>query len=321
MRFRPAFTLTEILAATAILSVMFTIMFGILQQTSKGWQAANRRVEASQAARLALEQIAADLENCVAFIATNMPVEPANPRNRSYAFGFVHLNACAGSGDSWYSSETPPSLPNDAIFIAAPRPASVNSSGSDLTTVGYAPLFVARAGGFANTPEGRYVLCRSFPVSNGIPIQSFTNSSTWETFTPVREGGASTLPNFFPIVDHCVRFEIRFVYYDTSGSLRTNATTWGRPDTNSPTGWSGLPSGARPGLPLAADITLAVLDDRTAERLYRIQGRTVLPAGTIELIPTNLAAISQTNVQRTLQEGLTWFHRRVYFKNNAANIP
>ena len=59
----PSFTLVEILVATAILSILMAIMFGILQQTSAGWQAANRRVEASQVARLAMDQIASDLEN------------------------------------------------------------------------------------------------------------------------------------------------------------------------------------------------------------------------------------------------------------------
>ena len=98
-----SFTLTEILTATAVLSVLFTIMFGILQQTSKGWQAANRRVEASQAVRLALDQICQDLENCVVVNRTNLllPTTTNTPSeggttsafsSTNYAFGFVHLD-------------------------------------------------------------------------------------------------------------------------------------------------------------------------------------------------------------------------------------
>ena len=318
-----SFTLVEILAAITILTILFTIMFGILQQVSAGWQAANRRVEASQAARLALEQIGKDLENCQVVIGANVLL-PGGTRMTNYAYGFAHLDRSRPSSSrEWYSADgTLPSDPNDSIFVVTAMPGSSTSAGmgtGDLCEVGYVPFFVPGlpTGGFGNTPSGRYVLCRSLPLTNGIPVNDFlTNSIDWELTPGVWEGG-QRLPNFFPIVDHCVRFEIRFVYYDSSGSLRTNASTWGRPDTNSATGWSvsGMPNNARPGLPLAADITLSVLDERSADRLFRFQDRRILPPSTLEMIPTNLAGITPVEVRNIIQQGLTTFTRRVYFKN------
>lgn len=309
-----SFTLVEILAATAILSILFAIMFGILQQTSVGWQAANRKVEASQAARLALEQISKDLENCLVVIRTNVPV-PGTNTLMNYAFGFAHLDASQKANvasSSWTSSGAPPVDPNDSIFVVTQMPASGSTGTGDLCEIGYVPIFIAAPGGFGNTPEGRYVLCRSLPLTNGVPVNDFlTNSANWELTPGVWEGG-QRLSNFFPIVDHCLRFEVRFVYTNAFGTVVTDASTWGRPTTNGT--WVGSPGGAQ-GLPLAADITLSVLDERSAERLFRIQGRTVLLAGTLQMIPTNLAAVSPVAVRRTLEEGLTTFSRRVYFKN------
>ena len=103
-RAEASFTLVEILTATSVLSILSVIIFGILQQTSKGWQAANRRVESVQAVRLALDQISSDLENTLVVVRTNVPLPitnfPTAPTNlaaltnrtTNYAFGFVHMD-------------------------------------------------------------------------------------------------------------------------------------------------------------------------------------------------------------------------------------
>ena len=314
MRPRPAifsFTLTEILAAVAILSVLFTIMFGILQQTSLGWQAANRRVEASQVARLALEQIASELQSC--FVAAGIYPIPSGSTN--YAFGFVHSNITSVTNPSWIQGTTPGlalAAGNDYLYFVAPQPSSLNAPHGDLCEFGYLPVWNPTTSTNAFR-RGRYFLLRHFPFnfSNTSSLADFsTNASAWET-TPA--GTSQT--NRLPFVDNCVRFDVRFVFSNTTTGTITNADRWGRPTiSGGSVSWVGNPPGAPNGLPLAADLTLSVLDDRTAEKLFRLR-----PGGLgndVDKIPDNIAAITGSNaaaIQATLREGLTTFRRRVEF--------
>lgn len=308
-----SFTLVEVLAATAVLTVLFSIMFSILQQTSKGWQAANRRVEASQAARLALEQIASDLENCVVFIQTNVPI-PNRTNTTNFAYGFVHTNEASSVGFLPSEGVTFAS-PNDYIFVVTPFRSSLRFGSPDLAETGYAPVFVTRSSagaGYSTVREGRYVLLRSFCLtnSNTFPITDFlTNSLAWET-TP-RLANQNNTNNFWPFVDNCVRFDIRFLYLQ-GGVVRTNAT-WGRPTTN---GWVGSPQNVQ-GLPLAADITLSLVDERTAERIFRL-APSGLSAAQLGRIPDSMDTMPNPNgeaLAATLREGVTTLRRRVHFKN------
>jgi len=317
----PAFTLVEILAATAILSVMFTIMFGILQQTSIGWQAANRKVEASQAARLALEQIASDLENCFTFQATNLTV-PGTNTARSYAFGFVSSNSYPVSGLQRGAEFTDG---NSALFVVTPRSPSLSTGGGDLVETGYVPIYISSPTNITGIRRGRYALLRHFPLTNTStnvfdyrPITFFWRfPGDWETRTELRYGGTNP-PNFNAIVDNCVRFSLRFIYVNTSGRVMTTPDgRWGRPQTNGAWGPASHPPDAPNSLPLAAEITMAVLDDRTAERLYVVNSNRVLTAQQITNIsPSNptLQGFPNETVRRTLLGGMTMLQRVVYFK-------
>lgn len=311
-----SFTLTEILAATAILSVMFSIMFGILQQTSRGWQAANRRVEASQVARLAMDQIASDLENCVAVAQANIPLP--NGARVNLAFGFVHSNA-PGMSQAWLPTSINISRPNDFIFVVTPYNPSLNLGTGDLCEVGYLPIFVASQTGYSTMRAGRYVLLRHLPltfvgggnstVTNAQPMNDFlVNSAAWET-TPT---GVSTT-NRLPFVDNCIKFDIKLLYTNANGRILTN-DTWGRPTIigNTVT-WQGNPPNVS-GLPLAADIQMCVIDEKTAERIWRIRGMTALDLAEKDGIPTNWSAV-RPDLRSTLQESVLTLQRRVYFKN------
>lgn len=302
-----SFTLTEILAATAILSVMFTIMFSILQQTSKGWQAANRRVEASQVARLTLEQIATDLQNTFIFTGTNLPV-PAGVVT-SNAFGFFHTNVSSTNVNWWGGNSTRiSSVPNtDAVFVVSVYSPSVNRESPDLCEAGYILVYVNDPQGLINMRGNRYFLLRHLPLRSlgggGYrPTNDFFSTNAWYA-TPLGVGSSDRNP----ILENCLHFDVRFVA--ANGTVFTN---WGQP---APSGqWTNMPAGQN-GLPLAADITLAVVDERTAERIIRIKGSAGLSATELADIPDNLANLSDEGLRRTLQEGLTVLRRRVYFKN------
>ena len=321
-----SFTLTEILTATAVLSVLFTIMFGILQQTSKGWQAANRRVEASQAVRLALDQICQDLENCVVVNRTNLllPTTTNTPSeggttsafsSTNYAFGFVHLDQPSPQPGRWLtqgSGSVLISSPNDCIFVVTTLSPSLGTGGGDLAEIGYVPVWVigsATSPGYGNTPQGRYALIRSFAATNGLPLNDFlTNNAAWETTPGVQY--QNNVENFSPIVDNCVGFNITFVG-------RTNVT-----QTFPTNSWPRV-SATWPGLPLAADITLCVMDERTAARVFQIVGTRGLSTAEISNVVASVTnAGVWTNIQNpalrsALREGVLGFQRRVHFRGSA----
>lgn len=333
---RQAFTLVEILAATAVLSILFTIMFSILQQTSKGWQAANRRVEASQVARLALDQIASDLENCVAVSVTNLPVPGLSGRGGgvgsvgpSYAFGFVHTNISDPARDevginSLAQGSVNLSQPNDYIFVVTPYPSSLTTGTGDLCEVGYIPAYVARASGYGNVRQGRYVLLRHSPVvfsgggtvttASARPTNDFLANSNWFLTPRLRDNEDPR--NFFPVVDNLIAFQVEFLFTNSSRIISTNSS-WGRPVYGS-TRWNN-PDGARDGLPLAADITLSVFDDKAAERLLRLRNLTqVLQPQEIQEMAQpspNWSRIANAAVRATLQESVLVLKRRIFFKN------
>lgn len=334
------FTLVEILAAIAILSILFTIMFGILQQVSTGWQAANRRVEAAQAARLALEQIAYDLENCVVVRRVGQPVpglagQTGAQALTNLAYGFAFANAPATP--SWVAQEI--SQPNDMIFVVTPSRQSLQGAGNDLMETGYVPVWVSRTSGgqpgYGNVRAGRYALLQHRPTTNLVqgvgsakttnlvPMSDFTiNSLGWETTPGIEDPNSK---NFIPVVDNCVGFDIKFSYTNNTGQRFTGISTWGRPNLN-PTAaagqrWTGNPAGID-GLPQSATITMCVLDERSAERIYRLRTNGLSPAMISNLVVavTNPAAFENipddpAGIRATLRQGMIGFQREVFFKN------
>lgn len=336
----PSFTLVEILAAIAILSILFTIMFGILQQVSTGWQAANRRVEAAQAARLALEQIAYDLENCVVVRRVNQAV-PGQNTTTNLAYGFAFYNAPSTPG--WVEQEI--SQPNDMIFVVTPSRQSLQGAGNDLMETGYVPVWVSRTSGgqpgYGNVRAGRYALLQHRPTTNLVqgvgsarttnlvPMNDFTiNSSGWETTPGIEDPNSK---NFIPVVDNCVGFDIKFSYTNNTGQRFTGISTWGRPNLNPIAAagqrWRNNPAGNNnpngiDGLPQSATITMCVLDDRSAERIYRLRPNGLSPAMISNMVVavTNSAAFESIpddppGIRATLRQGMIGFQREVFFKN------
>ena len=342
-----SFTLVEILTATAILSILFTIMFGILQQVSIGWQAANRRVEASQAARLALEQIAYDLENCVAVRRVNQPVPglagqtgAAALTNLAYGFAFYNAPPIRPRnllGQEWVAQDI--SQPNDMIFVVTPARQSLRGAGEDLVETGYVPVWVNRTSaglpGYGNVWMGRYALLQHRPTTNLVqgvglvrttnlvPMSDFmTNSLEWETTPGIVD---PNVKNFIPVVDNCVGFDVKFSYTNNAGQRFTNITNWGRPNINPGAAagqrWAGNPIGID-GLPHSATITMCVIDERTAERIYRLRtnGLTAAMISNLVAAVTNPASFENipdtpAGIRATLRQGMIGFQREVFFKN------
>jgi len=336
-----SFTLVEILVATGILSILFTIMFGILQQVSTGWQAANRRVEAAQAARLALEQIASDLENCVVVRKVGQPVpglagQTGAQALTNLAYGFAFYDA--PSTPTWVAQAI--SQPNDMIFVVTPSRQSLQSAGEDLMETGYVPVRVNQTSGgqpgYGNVRIGRYALLRHRPttnlvqgtgsqrMTNLVSVSDFmTNSQGWETTPGIEDPNSK---NFIPVVDNCVGFDIKFSYTNNAGQRSTGISTWGRPNLNLNAAagqrWTGNPPNID-GLPQSATITMCVIDERTAERIYRLRSNGLSAAMISNLVSavTNPASFESIpddppGIRATLRQGMIGFQREVFFKNS-----
>jgi hypothetical protein len=59
---------------------------------------------------------------------------------------------------------------------------------------------------------------------------------------------------------------------------------------------------------------MCVVDDRTAERIYRVRGMNALDLPEKEGIPTNWPAV-RSDLRSTLQASVLTLERRIYFKN------
>ena len=81
-----AFTLLEVLVATAVLALMMAFLFNLLGSSAKLWEIGNKKMEAAQAARVGLNFMASDLKNAFAgnmtsFTSTGNSTYNITPRN------------------------------------------------------------------------------------------------------------------------------------------------------------------------------------------------------------------------------------------------
>lgn len=300
------FSLLEVLVASAVLVLLMGFTLGIVQQTVGSWEAASRKLEGSQAARLALDRISQDLEN--AFVASNVVRAStnlifSNPPNLVNAANFVHVNnASSLPGGNPSGMSAPPG--SDQVFVFSTTGAA-GVSDSPWVEAGYIPVYIARdAQSRFTMAGGRYYLTRHAPplasgdrpvtnsegsvmFSNSLPLTNATqtnwiNNTAFQTFNRV------------PIVDNCIHFNVEFI--DANG--QTNAT------------WTN-----RTQLPKAGVVTMVVLNDRAAARLAQIRPNG-LSASELQLA-TNVALTDTNNaVQNTLREGREILTRTFQFRNS-----
>lgn len=149
-----------------------------------------------------------------------------------------------------------------------------------------------------------------------------TNSLGWETTPGIVD---PNVKNFIPVVDNCVGFDVKFSYTNNAGQRLANITDWGRPNINPGAAagqrWTGNPNGID-GLPHSATITMCVIDERTAERIYRLRtnGLTVAMISNLVAAVTNPASFENipdtpAGIRATLRQGMIGFQREVFFKN------
>ena len=160
------------------------------------------------------------------------------------------------------------------------------------------PVFVNGATGHNAMAGPRYYLVRhgTTPGATNNPYSDFyyRQGPTDNTWT----ANASSSGNRTPIVDNCIRFSLQFAS-NNNGNI-----DW-------PDKWT-----SQTNLPLGVLITMLVLDNKSATRLEKIQGTTLLTADTIDKA-TNGATLASNDVAgRIVREGTTVIRRFVPLVNS-----
>jgi type II secretory pathway component PulJ len=126
-----SFTLIELMAASAVLSVVLLMMLGMQDQMSRAWNNANRRMEATREARTAIRLMASDLA-ALRYRNTNFRHIDASP------------SAVSGKPVPWVffsGSGTPlltiPGASSNSAYIFGIAPRSLTTNNEDLQLVGY----------------------------------------------------------------------------------------------------------------------------------------------------------------------------------------
>jgi prepilin-type N-terminal cleavage/methylation domain-containing protein len=302
------FSLLEVLVASAVLALLMAFTLGMVQQTVASWEMASRKLEGSQAARLALDRIVQDLEN--AFVASNLVrggtnLVFSNASTATNLANFLHLDNASsipGGNPSGMSA----TLGSDQIFAFTTTGASAVSD-SPWVEAGYIPVFTApNAASTWTMARGRYYLTRHAPPleSGNQPATNSEGSVMFSNSLPLTNatGGAATnwinntrfeTFNRVPIVDNCIHFDVKFV-----GPNGQTNDTWNN----------------RTELPPSGLITMVVLNDRAAARLAQIRPNGL--SATEMSLATNLS-LPNTNdaVQNTLREGREILTRTFQFRN------
>jgi len=235
-----AFTLLEVLVATAVLALMMAFLFNLLGSSAKIWEIGNKKIEAAQAARVGLNIMAKDLKN-----------------------------AFAGNMTSYTSNGT--AIYNIAPFQAIPTPTSaLGVGGGAISTNGSQQLCGVTLSGNATIPYNEFGYLSVFiNDANGIDPMigkrcylvkkvdnvSTTGGNVFFRNTAPDNTWYTTSSEFYPLIDNCLQMKLE--YYGNAGSA-TGAPGW-------TTTWT-----PNDRLPLGVLVTLTVLDSRTAEKVAQL---------------------------------------------------
>ena len=278
-RSRLAFTLLEVLVATAVLALMMTFLFNLLGSSAKLWETGNKKIEAAQAARVGLNIVAKDLKNAFAgnittynetggqrlnyacFVAYDSPPNTLNLAGSSTVNGTHQLRAIVSTGDA--------ADPFNEIGLQCVFMTANHGSGMAKNKCYLARKIVS------------YSSSQMYLTSND--TTSLTASS-WSFTT-------GNYLNFAPIIDNCIGLTFNYAYQNGS-SIDWTTSPNQTPNSNNFTS-----------LPLGVLVTITVLDSKTAEKVA-------------QLTSGDPMASSDANVQRLISQGSVTMSRFIPFNSN-----
>lgn len=260
-----AFTLTEMLAVMAILSMIVVSLFTIFQQGTETWRLSSARTEAYIKARQILEMMAREIKGAVIITAAAGPqVVPATGVPKRADFIGVD-SAKLGDWQTWRNS---PQKFSDQLYFVTPV---TNSGRQELCMLGYwikdiendtlGPL------GLNDSPRNSRddVLQRSYRTDSG------GADKVWTKFDFGQDFSTAVLESTWSHVASAVRqLDVRYYDYDTQSTT---------PQLKEYLVWDSLPSqygGSTVSkdddnrLPVAVKITIAVADENDVIKPIRL---------------------------------------------------
>lgn len=234
-----AFSMIEMLVATAVFVVMLTLLLGMISNASQIWQRSEGQKNRQQAARRALEMIARDMESAVF---------PANTN------GTTTLQFQVNPGLPGYEN------PSAAFWQAA---ASAESNGSDLSDVGYFVAWTTNQTGDAQGELRRYRLAATNTDASFQLGANFLSTGKLSTHAPGSDDAATQQGL---VSQNIIGLWITLFTRAADGTAGTN-------DSLTPYDSRSVPVPPRP---TSAEIAVAVIDPRAARRITNSAAITAL---------------------------------------------
>jgi type II secretory pathway pseudopilin PulG len=289
-----AFTLLEVLVATAVLALMMTFLFNLLGSSAKIWEIGNKKIEAAQAARVGLNIMATDLKNAFAGNMTSYTTDGTAMYNIAPFMALGNTTTTTmGLGGGSVSA-------NGSQQIAGVT--LTNNSSIPYNEFGYMAVFLDEKDGRDPMIGDRYYLVKKLAdVSTGKSGGDFYFRNTPPDLT-----WQNTSTVWSPIIDNCIRLKLEYYGNPTS-------------PTGTP-GWSSTwnPTNPTDRLPLGVLVTISVLDSKTAEKIAILSNLSPLSADNITA-GLNAASGNGTtsgDIQRLISQGSVTMSRFIPFNAN-----
>jgi prepilin-type N-terminal cleavage/methylation domain-containing protein len=282
-----AFTLLEVLVATAVLALMMTFLFNLLGSSAKLWEIGNKKIEAAQAARMGLNIMANELKNA---FAGNMTTYSTNGSSTFNVAPFL-----ATPNPTFGGSPTLSSVCGALNAEGSQRLSFVSVTGNTTTPyreVQYQSIYLKLP--YDELVGNRYCLVRGIQGGGNFYFRGSVNT-TWEA------GGSSF--GFESILENCIRLKLQ--YYGNESSP-TGTPAW----TNNGS-WT-----PQDRLPLGVLVTLTVLDSKTAEKIAAIKGNSPLTAPEITNGLSSSSPATLTPAERLISQGSVTMSRFIPFNSN-----
>jgi prepilin-type N-terminal cleavage/methylation domain-containing protein len=278
-----AFTLLEVLVATAVLALMMTFLFNLLGSSAKLWEIGNKKIEAAQAARVGLNIMAKDLKNAFAGNMTSF----TSTGNATYNIApFLGVDSSDTSVTGALSGNAKLAEGSDKLFGVR---LTINPANT-YDQFGYQCVFIDDEDGFKNMRGYRYYL-----VSQNNDDDFYFRNSNATSSTNWYSGNSTE----YPIIDNCIR--VKFSYYGNQTSLSDQITANGTRSFTTNGTWSANATTAH--LPLGVLVTISILDSKTAEKIAAIKGVSALTSDEIDNGLTNPPPSNLSTVERLISQG------------------
>lgn len=287
-----AFTLLEILVALAILAVMMAFLFTVVSSGTKLWETGNKRIEATQAARVGLNTIERELRQAFAGEVTTYKSDGTSVQNTAPFEAIDSPNNTLNLGGGAANSEGSQQL------------RAVVSTGDPDDPYKEIGLMCVRMGGEgydAMEPDRYYLVLKS--LQSGSFYQQ-SAGSTWSD-------NNGTTWNFIPLIDNCIRLTFRYYGDPATGDPDDPAYAPGWHNN-----WN--PTNPPERLPLGVLVTLTVLDSRTAEKVDALTLGGALSGGDIDagIAAAQGQGSAGQGVQRLIAQGAVTMSRFVPLNRN-----